>query len=405
MSPSPLPTVPVRPRVSTDPARQHLLRRFQASFGGAADFVTRAPGRVNLIGEHTDYNEGFVLPCAIDRDTLVAARPRADRLVRVLAVDLGNLSDEFNLDAVQDGPPEKGASAGHWADYVRGMAWALQRQGHALQGLDLAITGNVPRGAGLSSSASLEVAVGQAFRQACRLDRLDPTTLALLAQAAENDYVGCRCGIMDQFISAHGQAGHALLIDCRSLTGRQVTLPPDLAVLIAHSRVRRGLVDSEYNLRRSQCEVAARHFGLAALRDLDAAHLAARAGELDPVVHRRARHVVSENARTLQAAQALAKGDLACVGKLMAQSHASMRDDFEITVPAIDQLVEILAETIGNQGGARMTGGGFGGCVVALLPQARVAAAVEAVKRHYRSPQGEEAQIHLCHASAGAGLA
>ncbi|MFM2065315.1 MAG: galactokinase [Pseudomonadota bacterium] len=384
------------------PLLGRLAGLFQATYGAAPALVARAPGRVNLIGEHTDYNDGYVLPCAIDHHTLVAARARDDRLVRVLAADYGEALDEFWLDEPIRPVAGTDPLTGGWADYVRGMVWALQQAGHMLCGADLAISGNVPQGAGLSSSAALEVAVGQAFKSLCGLDQLDGTVLALLAQRAENDFVGCRCGIMDQYISARGQAGHALLIDCRSLGAEQVRLPDDCAVLIVHSRVRRGLVDSEYNLRRQQCEAAARHYGVAALRDLDLARLESGAAGLDAVVLRRARHVVSENARTLAAAQALAAGDLVAMGRLMAESHASMRDDFEITVPAIDGLVRILAEAIGPQGGARMTGGGFGGCVVALLPTARLSAAQSAVTGHYRSPQGEAAVMFVCRASAGA---
>ncbi|MBU6260134.1 MAG: galactokinase [Burkholderiales bacterium] len=376
-----------------------VLGQFRASHGGAPALVVQAPGRVNLIGEHTDYNDGYVLPCAIGYRTLVAARPRADTLVRVAAADCGGAVDSFDL--ADDPLPH---AAAPWADYVRGMAWAMRDAGHALRGADLAIAGDVPQGSGLSSSASLQVAVGQAFKSLQGLDALDPTALARLAQRAENDFVGCRCGIMDQLISARGVAGHALLIDCRSLEATPVPLPRDVAVLIVESRISRGLVDSEYNRRREQCEAAARHCSVAALRDLDLASLEAGAAGLEATTLRRARHVVTENARTLAAAQALAAGDLDRVGRLMAASHASMRDDFEITLPAIDRLVDILANTIGTAGGARMTGGGFGGCVVALLPEERVEAARAAVQAQYRSPAGEPARVHLCRAGAGAGL-
>lgn len=379
------------------PLHERVLLAFAAQFHAAPTLWAQAPGRVNLIGEHTDYNDGFVLPCAIDHHTLIAARPRADREVRVLACDALPALDRFSLDA-----PIAPRSDAPWADYVRGMVRQLQAQGHALQGADLVIAGNVPQGAGLSSSASLEVAVGRLFQALCGLDGISPTRLAQLAQQAENQFVGCNCGIMDQLISARGQDGHALLIDCRSLDAEPVTLPPGLAVMIVHSRVRRGLVDSEYNQRRQQCEAAAAHYGVAALRDLDLAALQAGAAGLDPVALRRARHVVSENQRTREAAQALAASDLARLGRLMAESHASMRDDFEITTPAIDRLVGILQAAIGAQGGARMTGGGFGGCVVALLPESRVAAAREAVARHYRSPEGEPGTVYVCHASQGA---
>jgi galactokinase len=383
-------------------ARSALLQRvcaqFQASYGAAPQHLVQAPGRVNLIGEHTDYNDGFVLPCAIDYQTVVALRARADRQLRVVAADQGGAVDEFNL----DGALSRRADA-PWADYVRGMVWALREAGWPLQGADLVIAGNVPQGAGLSSSASLEVAVGQAFKALQGGQQPDATTLARLAQRAENAFVGCQCGIMDQLISARGEAGHALLIDCRSLASRAVPLPADAAVLIVESGVQRGLVDSAYNERRRQCEAAARHFGVPALRDLGLAALQAGAPGLDPAALRRARHVVSENARTLAAADALASGDLAALGRLMAQSHASMRDDFQISVPAIDQLVQILATVAAGRGGARMTGGGFGGCVVAVLPDALVDDARAAVASHYRRPDGGLASVHHCHPCPGAG--
>lgn len=380
------------------PLLPRLRAAFSNAFGGEPALVVQAPGRINLLGEHTDYNDGFVLPCAIDFHTLVAARPRADGRVRVLAVDLGGAQDHFALD-----PALQPSAQAPWANYVRGVVRELLAAGWALGGADLAITGNVPRGAGLSSSAALEVAVATAFQQLFNLWALSANAIALLAQRAENDFVGCRCGIMDQLVSARGQAGQALLIDCRSLEVQAVPLPPGLAVMIVHSHVKRGLVDSAYNERRAQCEAAARHFGVPALRDLSLARLTADGAGLDDVAWRRARHVVTENARTLAARDALADGDLVALGRLMAASHDSMRDDFEITVPAIDQLVQILQAAIGSDGGARMTGGGFGGCVVALLPEARVPAVSRAVARHYRAPGGGPGTVMVCQAREGAG--
>ena len=378
------------------PLRNRVQTAFEQHLGCAPTAWAQAPGRVNLIGEHTDYNDGFVLPCAIDYHTLVAARPRSDRQVRVLACDMAEALDTFSLDEAIEPRPDA-----LWANYVRGVVKLLQDAGHRLSGMDLAIAGNVPQGAGLSSSASLEVAVGQTFKQLC-VPGLPATALAQLAQRAENEFVGCNCGIMDQLISACGQAGHALLIDCRTLQAQAVPLPDTVAVMIIHSRVRRGLVDSEYNTRRTQCEAAARHYGVRALRDLDLARLHAQAGNLDPTTLRRARHVVTENQRTLHAAQALQAGDLVRLGELMAQSHTSMRVDFEITLPAIDQLVALTQAAIGPVGGARMTGGGFGGCVVAVLPQTQVAAVRTAIDTQYRSPDGAPAHIYVCLASPGA---
>ncbi|MFN3451210.1 MAG: galactokinase [Sphingorhabdus sp.] len=353
---------------------------FAEQFGLAPDLVARAPGRVNLIGEHTDYNDGFVMPCAIGPSTMVAASKREDNKVHIVAVDFGNALDQFDL----TGPVERNAEQ-PWADYVRGMIMALQNDGHALTGANIAIAGNLPKGAGLSSSASLEVAVGKAMLALASI-YVDHTRLAQIAQIAECDFVGTKCGIMDQLISAQGKAGHALLIDCRSLELTDAPVPDDVAIMIVHSGVTRGLVDGHYNERRRQCEAAAEAIGVPALRDANLDMLAA-AG-LDAVTTARARHVITENQRTLDAAAALAKGDLTALGALMAQSHASMRDDFEITVPAIDELVALLQHAIGPVGGARMTGGGFGGACVAVMPAARVDSVRDAISAGYKTPEG-----------------
>jgi galactokinase len=373
--------------------RSRAEAAFAAAFGGAPELVVQAPGRVNLIGEHTDYNDGFVLPCAIDSGTVIAARRRSEAVLAAIAADYGE-EDRISLDSPI-------ARIGGWRDYVRGVADVLRGEGLA-RGAEVAIAGDVPQGAGLSSSASLEVALATTLARLGGLE-LDPTRIALLAQKAENDFVGCACGIMDQLVSARASEGQALLIDCRSLDCRPVPMPDGLAVIVIHSGIERGLVDGAYNERRRQCEAAARHYGVAALRDLDEQALLAGRGGLDPVAFRRARHVVTENARTLAAAEALASGDLSRLGLLMAQSHASMRDDFEITIPAIDRLVAIAAEAIGGDGGARMTGGGFGGCIVALAPQALVERVREAVERNYRSPDDRPARFMVCRPSAGAG--
>ncbi len=370
---------------------------FQKHFNTEPTHFLRAPGRVNLIGEHTDYNDGFVLPCAIDYHTVVAARPRPDRQVKLVAADFAEQTSRFELAEriVRD-------ETAPWSNYVRGVAWALQQRGYRLQGVDMVITGDVPQGAGLSSSASLEVVVGTTFNRLSELG-LDGQTVALVGQQAENDFVGMRCGIMDQYISALGQAGHALLIDCRSLAYRAVPMPAGTAIIIANSNVKRGLVDSEYNSRRRECEAAAAHFGVAALRDVSLNLFSLHEGELAETVAKRARHVITENARTEAAAEALAQGDLTWMGRLMAESHRSMRDDFEITVPPIDALVEIIANVVSEAGGVRMTGGGFGGCVVALAPQELVPAVESAIAREYPAATGLEATVYVCRASAGAG--
>ncbi|MBP2851019.1 galactokinase [Dickeya oryzae] len=370
---------------------------FQQQFGYPATLTVQAPGRVNLIGEHTDYNDGFVLPCAINYSTTISAAPRDDRQIRVIAVDYDNQQDSFSLDAPIDHHPQW-----QWANYVRGVIKHLKNRSDAFGGADLVISGNVPQGAGLSSSASLEVAVGKAIQALYQLP-LDNVALALNGQEAENQFVGCNCGIMDQMISAQGQRNHALLIDCRSLETRAVSMPDNVAVMIINSNVKRGLVDSEYNTRRQQCEAAARYFQVKALRDVSEADFAAKAAGLDDVVARRARHIITENARTLAAADALTRGDLRQMGELMAASHASMRDDFEITVPPIDTLVEIVKAVIGDEGGVRMTGGGFGGCIVALIPQQQVTAVQNAVMREYPAKTGLQPTCYVCQASSGAG--
>jgi galactokinase len=370
---------------------------FKKHFGAEPTHFFRAPGRVNLIGEHTDYNDGFVLPCAINYHTVIAAAPRDDQQVRVVAADLGEQVSSFSLAA-----PITRDEAAPWSNYVRGVAWALRERGYHFGGTDLVIAGDVPKGAGLSSSASLEVAVGTALARLGGLE-IDGKTIALTGQQAENDFVGMRCGIMDQYIAALGQKDHALLIDCRSLDYRPVSIPAGAAVIIANSNVKRGLVDSEYNTRRRECEQAAAHFGVPALRDVSPDVFALHADELDETVAKRARHIITENARTEAAAEALARGDLRRMGQLMAESHLSMRDDFEITVPPIDALVEIIAGVIGDAGGVRMTGGGFGGCVVALAPHEMAPAVETAIVEKYPAASSLEATVYVCQASAGAG--
>jgi galactokinase len=353
---------------------------------------------VNLIGEHTDYNDGFVLPCAIDYDTVVMAEPRPDKRLTMVAADYGGQISTLDLTA--EISPDNEAP---WSNYVRGVAWVLNQQGHELAGANLVISGNVPQGAGLSSSASLEVVIGTALSEMNGL-KLDGKTIALTGQKAENDFVGMKCGIMDQFISALGQKDHALLIDCRSLDYRAVPIPAATAIIIANSNVKRGLVDSAYNIRRAECEAAAAHFGVQALRDVPPDVFALHEDELSETVAKRARHVISENARTEAAAKALSEGDLKRMGLLMAESHASMRDDFEITVPPIDTLVEIMGGVIGEAGGVRMTGGGFGGCAVALVPEELVSEVELAINRAYPAASGLVATVYICWASAGAGF-
>ena len=369
---------------------------FQKTFGRAPRYIAAAPGRVNVIGEHTDYNDGFVLPCAIDFSTAVALRARTDRQITILAVNADNATDSFNLDAPIAHDPHK-----PWTNYVRGVFSVLQHAGMPLQGLDLAIVGNIPQGTGLSSSASLEVAVIAAV---CALhgSEASPEQWAHWAQQSENQFVGTQCGIMDMWISATAHADYASLLDCRHLTSQHCHMPDRLQLVIVNSKVERGLVGSEYNLRRQQCEQAAKHFGQSSLRDVSLAELLGAEANMDQVVFARARHILTENQRTQRMAQALKADDVVAISHLMAQSHASMRDDFAITVPAIDHIVEIIHGVIGQQGGVRMTGGGFGGCVVALMPHELVPACQKALAERYRAPSGAQAEVYLPAIGAGA---
>jgi galactokinase len=378
--------------------KQHVLSGFEQAFGGAPDLVARAPGRVNLIGEHTDYNDGFVFPAAIEAGTMVALRRRTGRDIRAVALDLGDARDAFAIDAVDEGQP-----TGDWRDYIRGMAAMLHEAGVPIEGAELAIAGDLPRGAGLSSSASLEVAVGLALTEAVGAN-LPRTVLARLAQAAENRFAGCNCGIMDQLASAAAEDGSALLIDCRDFTITPVSIPDDLVILIAHTGVERQLVEGEYNARRRQCEEAAAALGVEMLRDADLDMLERAAGSMPETTYRRARHVISEEPRTMAMANALAAGDLPRIATLMAAGHASLRDDFEVTVPKLDELVALLAEAIGDKGGARMTGGGFGGAAVALVHRDEAARVRAEVERRYRDPAGRPPLIIETRAAAGASI-
>ena len=379
----------------TESLDARLKNGFQRAFGCAPTIVARAPGRVNLIGEHTDYNDGFALPVAIGKETRVALRPRDDGWIRVAALDF----DEEDVFRAADGFKPFGG----WRAYVRGMLAVMRNAGVPVKAADIAIAGDIPKGTGLSSSASLEVAVATAMLALA--DRsAEPRQVALWAQAAENDFVGMRCGNLDQLASAATVRGAALLIDCRSLSLTPVTMPPDAALMIVQSGVARGLVEGEYNVRRRQCEEAARALSVAALRDVDLESLEAGRGLMSEVVYRRARHIVTDNALTLAAAEALRVNDLLAIGRLMQASHASQRDDFEITVPETDHLAALMQDAIGAEGGARQTGGGFGGAVVALMRASAVEEVTARVRQSYRTPFGAEPDIVVEKASGGASL-
>ena len=372
---------------------EQIVARFTSLFGESPSCVIRAPGRVNLIGEHTDYNDGFVLPMAIDRAVWIAMRPRADHTLVLHSMD-------FDEVAVIDLENLRHEGAG-WSEYVKGVAYVLGTDAE-LRGWEGVMAGDVPIGAGLSSSAAVEMAAARALAVAGNLP-WDAARMALVGQRAENEWVGMNCGIMDQMISAAGRRDHALLIDCRTLATQAVPLPPDTAVVVLDTATRRGLVDSAYNERRAQCETAAAYFGVPALRDVDMATFTSAASGLDAVVRQRARHVISENERTLAAADAMRRGDAVEMGRLMDASHASMRDDFEISRDEMDVMVA-LAQGDAACYGARMTGGGFGGAAVALVRSAEATRFAASVAESYRRATGLEPQIYICSATDGAAI-
>ncbi len=374
-----------------------VSKAFESVFGRKPR-VFRAPGRVNLIGEHTDYNDGFVMPAAIEFSTWVAAAPRPDR---TLAIHSENFSErrEFPLD------DSNAQGQKHWSDYVRGVAVVLQRAGHKISGADLYIRGEVPIGSGLSSSAAIEVSTLLALLGVSGIS-LDKKQIALLGQRAENEFVGMRCGIMDQFISCHGQSNHALMLDCRSLDYRLLPLPSNVRLVICNTMVHHELAGGEYNKRRADCEAGVKHLaqflpGIKALRDVTVADLEKHGKGLPERVYRRCRHVVSEDGRMEQAAAALNSGDLETFGKLMHDSHVSLRDDYEVSCAELDTMVD-LASKIKGVYGARMTGGGFGGCTINLVQAEHVDEFKAAVAPGYQKATGKKPTIYVSSAVEGA---
>jgi len=377
------------------PRKTLIVEKFQHYYNFAPEQICHAPGRVNLIGEHTDYNDGFVLPAAINFGTDIAAKLRLDRIVNVLAVDCNSESNSFSLDDIQFCQQQM------WVNYIRGTLQVLLKTYPDIKGADLVVSGDVPQGTGLSSSASFEMAILKTFAALNNLP-LDGVIAALMGQQAENEFVGCNCGIMDQLISAMGKAGHAMLLDCRSLTFNHAEIPDGMSLVIVNSNVKRGLVDSEYNMRREQCEVAAQHFGKTTLRDVTFTQLAEEQVNLSQVIYQRAKDVISENERTIKALTALNTNDMATMSLLMAQSHLSMKDDFEITTPEVDYLVEIIGSILGNRGGVRMTGGGFGGCVIALTPDDLIDSVKKVINEKYQKHTELTADVYICLATNGA---
>ncbi len=378
----------------------NLTERFTAAFGAPPQLIVRSPGRVNLIGEHTDYNDGWVFPAALDMGTVIAARRREDGQLRTVAARLG----EEDAAPLTDLRPREEPG---WTRYIRGVAALLLADGQPLSGADLLIDGDLPLGSGLSSSASLELGVATALLGLAGV-AIERTALARLGQRVENEIVGLQSGIMDQLAVAGGVAGHALLIDCRSYAVRPVALPASVRVLVLDSAAPRTLAGSAYNQRRAECESAVGKLQAArpeirALRDVDAALLAAEGWRLDPVELRRARHVVSENQRVLDSVAALEAGDVARFGALMVASHRSLRDDYAVSGPELDALVAIALDTPGVLG-ARLTGAGFGGCAVALAAAADAEAAAAAITARYRAATGRDGRVYVSAAADGVAI-
>ena len=362
-----------------------------------ASVSARAPGRVNLIGEHTDYTGGFVMPAAIQLSTSVTAAPRSDRRIVAHSTTLGE-----TVQVELDQPLRR---RGDWSDYVAGVVWVLREEGLPLAGAELTITSTVPLGAGLSSSAALEVACARALLGDRPVDRL---TMATWCQRAENEFVGARCGIMDQYVACFGQPGHAILLDCRTLTSQPIAIPSGMAIVVLNTMVRHAVAAGEYNSRRADCETATsllrrRLPHVESLRDVTRDELLAQADHLPPTALQRARHVVNENARVLQAADALQRSDFSLIGRLMADSHASLRDDYEVSCRELDLMVN-LAATEPDLVGTRMTGGGFGGCTVSLVKRGGAEEFVTSMQRRYEAAAGVRPDAWICTASGGVEL-
>jgi galactokinase len=386
-----------------------LVAAFTNAYQHQPASAVRAPGRVNLIGEHTDYNDGFCLPMAIERDVRIVLRPRQDTTVRVLSLEqvVGGKPRVVDFDlgpSAGSGIPKATDKADRWADYVKGCAQVLRGEGIVLRGADLALTGDVPLGSGLSSSAALEVATMHALLTAAGVT-MDAVRIAKLAQKAENTYVGTNCGILDQLSSSCATKGQAMLMDCRSLALTPAPLPAGVAVVIADTGKRRGLVDSAYNERRAQCEAGAKALGVSHLRDVSMHGLwtASRDGKLDTLARARCEHVVAENGRTQAAFACLKAGDAVALGQLMDQSHTDLRDKFAVTCTELDDMVAI-ARALPGCLGSRMTGAGFGGCTVSLVREGDVAAFVPALEAAYRKRHpAMTPAVYVTKAAAGAG--
>ncbi len=378
---------------------ERLTNRFNELWSGEQPRFFRAPGRVNLIGEHTDYNDGFVLPIALNYQTVVAAHPRSDEQINAFSLNYNELKSFDFAD-------EPRRLTHEWINYFEGIGRVLRTSGYSIGGANLLIYSDVPVGAGLSSSAAIEIAVGMALTKIGNVE-IEKLQLALAGQRAEHEFVGTKSGIMDQFVVAFGRAHHALLIDCRALEAELIPLNLESCeIIVCNSGVKHSLAGSEYNTRREECEKGVellREFlpEITALRDVGIGDFDRFAKHLPDVIRRRCRHIVTENARTLAAAEAFKKGNLETVGKLMSESHKSMRDDFEISCAELDALVS-LAEKFDGANGSRMTGGGFGGCTINLVESERGDEFIEYISREYERATNRRAEIFRVEASSGA---
>lgn len=379
--------------------KEVLIKGFKESFGFEPELISRAPGRVNLIGEHTDYNDGFVLPIALEMSIHIAASGRSDRKVVLRSLDLDQ-TVEFDLDRIERDEEHP------WSNYPRGVAYVLQEEGYKLRGMNGVISGDVPQGAGLSSSAAFELSSAMAFLALSDL-QIPLPTLARLCQRAENQFIGVNCGIMDQFISAAGRKGHALFLDCRSLDYQLIPLNLNgYKIAICNTMVKRELASSEYNVRRSECEegvkmMRRRYPNIKALRDLTSEMFERYADELPLLIRRRCGYVIRENERVLSSVEALKAGDLARFGKLMNLSHDGLKEEYEVSCFELDTMVE-LARSVDGVLGARMTGAGFGGCTVNLVSQNSLESFISRVKEGYKEKTGISPEIYISDPADGA---
>ena len=377
-----------------NPTALSACQSFTTLFGGQPQWLVRAPGRVNLIGEHTDYNDGFVLPMAIDRAVWIALRPRLDRRVRVHSLDFDQ-TQEFAIDL----PLVPGKD---WVDYVKGVTWALGQAGRSLVGWEGVLVGDLPIAAGLSSSAAVEMVVARVFATLGQWD-WQPILMAEAGHRAESEWVGVRGGMMDQVVCAAARQGHTLFMDCRSLEIEHIPMPPGLLVAVLDTGTRRNLADSEYNQRSAQCREAARRLGVPALRDADESLLEKHRLDMDETLFKRARHVIRENGRVLDSVKALRQGSLEQLGSLLDASHESLRLDFQVSSPALDEMVTIARQAPGCLG-ARLTGAGFAGCAMALVRQAAAGDFEQAVLAGYAGQGTFPVAVYLCRPQSGASL-